>query len=84
MNLSFKPIFACRVFIFGMFKLNVNARQDLPTFLIANLLSMHFVILDIDKIYLLAQVLLNTHLARPLCCTDKKVIDLRNLKVRTE
>ena len=32
-------------------KLNVNARQDIPKFLIANLLSMHFVILGIDWIW---------------------------------
>ena len=40
---------------------------------------MHFIILDIDWIW--NNFCQNTHLVQPLCCTDKQVIDLRNLKV---
>ena len=40
--------FECRMVVFGLLKLNIKARHDIPEFLTANFSSKHLIAWDID------------------------------------
>ena len=76
--------FEQRIINFGMLKLNIKTRQDIPEFLTANLLSIHIIAFDIvwslNFFFLFAQFLLNTHSVSH----QPWKVKIENLKFRTD
>ena len=87
---TLNPFFVCRIVIVGLLYLNTKARQNIPDFLSANLLSKHVIALDIDwswKIFSshnFVRILYSIFIEQQQQLIDLRKVRTENLKFRTD